>query len=211
MGEPSEFEREYFLQTRREIDSEKRERDQVLNFAVIVLGALAFAVVQSEKAMDFLKEPYSLVMEGATLAVLTSLFWVRRKKLQQIADRWYTTYHLLGRHYPPEQVAQSMEAVVMHGFQQARYIKKDVVLNVALSSPIYGLVFFSAVQVSAYRRVGVILATALVGIHLALSYWFLGSRFKDPFPVVLPGPIEEGVEQASPADRQQPAGDGRRR
>jgi len=92
--EPSGFDREYFLQTRKEIDTEKRERDHLLNFAVVILGALAFAVVQSEKAQQFLQEPYSLMLEISTLIILTSLFWVRRKKLQQISDRWYTLYHM---------------------------------------------------------------------------------------------------------------------
>ena len=88
MQEPSSFDREYFLQTRREIDTEKRERDHLLNFAVVILGALAFAVVQNEAARALVQEWYSLLFEVATLTILTSLFWVRKKKLQQIADRW---------------------------------------------------------------------------------------------------------------------------
>jgi hypothetical protein len=181
--ESSDFDREYFLQTRREIDTEKRERDHLLNFAVVILGALAFAVVQSDKAKQFLQEPYSLMFEISTLIILTSLFWVRRKKLQQISDRWYTLYHMALRNMSEEWMSQSMEAVVINGFFKARYIRKDLALNVALSLPIYTLVFVSSLRLPFHLWLSVITGVLIVTGHLTVSWVLLAKKLIDAFPV----------------------------
>jgi len=44
MGDPSEFERAYFQQTRTEIENDKRERDFILNIAVVIVGGGTVAV-----------------------------------------------------------------------------------------------------------------------------------------------------------------------
>jgi hypothetical protein len=54
--EQDEFVREYFMQTRREIDTVKRQRDLIVNFAIIVFGAVSFGVINSKEARDFMKE-----------------------------------------------------------------------------------------------------------------------------------------------------------
>jgi hypothetical protein len=185
MHELSDFDREYFLQTRKEIDTEKRERDHLLNFAVVILGALAFAVVQSETAKQFLQEPYSLMFEISTLSILTSLFWVRRKKLQQISDRWYTLYHMVLSNMDMEWLSQSMEAAVIKGFAKARYIRKDLALNIALSLPIYTLVFVSSRGLPFHSALSSIAGALIVAGHLAVSCVLLATRLKDPFPVKL--------------------------
>lgn len=181
--EPSEFDREYFLQTRREIDTEKRERDQLLNFAVVILGALAFGVVQSEKAKELLQEPCSLMFEISTLIILTGLFWVRRKKLQQISDRWYTLYHMALRNLSEEWMSQSMEAVVVRGFSKGRYIRKDLALNVALSLPIYTLILVSSLGLPFCSLLSVFTAVVIVIGHLAVCWILLAKKLIDPFPV----------------------------
>lgn len=183
MHAPTDFDREYFLQTRREIDTEKRERDHLLNFAVVILGALAFAVVQSDKAKQFLQELYSLMFEISTLIILTSLFWVRRKKLQQISDRWYTLYHIALHNMSEEWMSQSMEAVVIRGFSKARYIRKDIALNVALSLPIYTLVFVSSLELPFHSWLSVIPGVLIVTGHLAVSWVLLAKKLIDPFSV----------------------------
>ena len=48
MKNPTSFEKEYFIQTRQEIDTEKRERDRILNFIVLILGAIGFALIREE-------------------------------------------------------------------------------------------------------------------------------------------------------------------
>ncbi|HUW81988.1 MAG TPA: hypothetical protein VMZ31_04215 [Phycisphaerae bacterium] len=185
----SEFDREYFLQTRREIDTEKRERDHILNFAIVVLGAMAFAVIHSVRAEALLKDPYSVPLETSALAIVTSLFWVRRKKLQQIADRWYALYRMAVRNLGEEWVRESMEAVAIKGFTKARYIRKDVVLNVTLCLPIYALLLKTTLGLPVRLAGAIILVVMIVGGHMIVSYALLGRKFVDPFPIETKGTV----------------------
>ena len=186
MEEISDFDKEYFLQTRKEIDMEKRERDQILNFAIIILGALGFAFVQSDKAKEFVKHPQSIMFEVSTLIILTSLFWVRRKKLQQISDRWYTLYRMAVRNLGKELASETMEAVVIYGFEKARYMRKDVVLNYALSLPIYTLLFISAYSVQLPLLLKLFIALTIVVIHVIISFCILATKMQDPFLHLIP-------------------------
>lgn len=200
MAELTEFEREYFIQTRKEIDTEKGERDKLLNFAVIVLGALGFAVVQSDAAKEFLQKPHSLMLEVSTLIILTSLFWVRRKKLQQIADRWYTLYRMAVRRLGKQCAAEMMEAVVIRDFEKARYLRKDVVLNIALSLPIYTLLFVSAVGLTLHTIMRVLIPVLIVTVHASVSFALLAPKMQDPFPVVNSETQEGMVEHVAERD-----------
>jgi len=181
MAELTEFEREYFIQTRKEIDTEKGERDKLLNFAVIVLGALGFAVVQSDNAKEFLQRPHSLMFEVATLIILTSLFWVRQKKLQQIADRWYTLYRMAVRRLGKQCADEMMETIVIRGFEKARYLRKDVVLNTALSLPIYTLLFVSAIGLTPHNIMRFLIPVLIVAVHASVSFYLLAKKMRDPF------------------------------
>ena len=140
----SDFDREYFLQTRREIDTEKQERDHILNFAVIVLGAMAFAVAQNDKAIEFLSSVEALSLEGSALVVLTALFWTRWKKLRQIADRWLVLHRMLEKEPDSATAGLSLESIVVGRLETRWYLQKDVVLNLALCVPVYALLVAQA-------------------------------------------------------------------
>lgn len=114
----SDFDREYFIQARKEIDTEKRERDHILNIAVVVLGALGFAFIQNDGARQFVQNMYSFLFEISVLTILTSLFFIRWMKLRQIADRWYSLYRMLNRYYGFEKSREYMETIVIKGFKQ---------------------------------------------------------------------------------------------
>jgi hypothetical protein len=112
MKQTSDFLREYFLQTRREIDAEKESRDRLLNFIILAIGAVGFTMFQSEKADTLLAHPCALIIELSILVTITALFWLRRKKLQQIADRWFVLGNLLSRHFDEIAIEESLEAIV---------------------------------------------------------------------------------------------------
>ncbi|HUI08619.1 MAG TPA: hypothetical protein VL486_16585 [Verrucomicrobiae bacterium] len=44
----SQFEREYFVQTRKEIDTEKQERNKILNYAILATGAVSLVLSKPE-------------------------------------------------------------------------------------------------------------------------------------------------------------------
>lgn len=192
MSEPTDFEREYILQTRREIDTEKQERDHILNFAVVVLGAIAFAIAQNNDAEDFLRDPGSLYLEASGLVVLTAMFWVRWKKLRQIADRWFVLDRMMVRHFGPSVAAELLESVVVRDLTGRRYLVKDVVLNAALSLPIYALI---AQHAGAAAHAGdewrAAMAAAVIAVHAGFSLLLLMRRARNP----LPRPeVEDAVE-----------------
>ncbi|MBN1787164.1 MAG: hypothetical protein JW806_02080 [Sedimentisphaerales bacterium] len=181
----NDFETKYFIQTRQEIDTEKRERDIILNFAVVVLGALGFAILRNDKADEFLLKPYSFMFEISVLIILTSLFYVRRKKLQQISDRWFTLHRMVIRHFNEQQAAETMEATVIESFNKGRYKKKDLILNFALSSPVYILLFISAFGFSCCMTIRILTPIIIIMIHIIISLIVLMTKMRDPFPPLL--------------------------
>jgi len=80
-------------------------------------------------------------------------------------------------------VSYSLEAIVTKGLAQTRYLRKDLVLNIALSLPIYALMLLSSLGLP--FSVGLSLASGVLIIvgHLIVSSCVLGAKLKDPFPV----------------------------
>ncbi len=182
MGETTDFRTDYFIQTRREIDTEKHSRDQILNFAVVVLGAIAFAIFRSSEANVFLTKPFAIIPECSALLMISALFWVRRKKLEQIADRWFVLHNLAEELFGEERAKSLLEGMVCKQLTRRRYIKKDLFLNFALSSPIYTLLF---IHLSGFWTESIwqaVASLAVVVLHVVLSAYILGRRFRRPSP-----------------------------
>ena len=181
MSEIEKFWADYFIQTRREIDTEKQERDKILNYAFLVMGAIAFAVAQNEKAQIFLREVEGLAVGIPALAVLSSLFWIRKKKLQQIADRWFVLRHLLQSHVDAQRLPFTLEAVVTRGLPGWRYVSKDVILNLTMSLPLYMLLVLQIQDAIADQCCWRVIASVLaIGGHAGISSLILGRRLRDP-------------------------------
>ena len=170
------FIRDYFMQTRKEIDTEKHERDRLLHFVIIVIGALAFAVIQSEAALRFAMTWYALGFEVAGLAAVTSLFWVRRKKLNQIADRWHVLLDIVRECEVtiPEEI--SLERIVVQEFDKRRYLKKDLWLCVIMCAPLHVLVLLSSLSLQLPNALGVLIFIAVVGVHGVFAHQLLWKK-----------------------------------
>ena len=140
------FEREYFIQTRKEIDTEKRKRDRLLHFAILLLGGISALIIQRPDVTKFIDSTESLYIEIPLLIILTSMFWTRWKKLSQIADRWWVLFHMLEDYLGKQRTELFMEQIVIEGFSHRRYIRKDLVLNFCLCFPIYAIMITSSVK-----------------------------------------------------------------
>lgn len=185
MVELNGFMKEHFIQTRKEIDTEKHERDQMLNFAIVVLGAIGFAIIQKGVSQTLLQEPQALLIETPALIIISSLFWIRYKKLHQIADRWFVLYRMACQHLGKDKAEEMLEAVVVKGLIKWRYISKDFILNLALSLPIYGLLLiqcFNAYTLHQYWRI--VLPIVIIISHFAISSFILGRKMRDPLPSI---------------------------
>jgi len=198
----TDFSESYFAQTRQEIDTEKHSRDNILNVVILVLGAVGFAMFQADNAQTLLRQPVALVIEITMLVIITGLFWLRRKKLQQIADRWFVLHNLLQNHMASLPVAETLEAIVEKDLKTTRYTRKDVWLCVAVSFPVYGLA-----AASLHERIGnhhlltVSLLVLLVSLHLAVAVPLMIRPFKCPEPLAtarknrMPNHTQDGVCQ----------------
>lgn len=175
-----DFIKAYFIQTRQEIDTEKRERDQILHFVILVLGAMGFAIIQSDKAQVFLSHPCALITEFGTLILILTLFWIRRKKLHQISDRWFVLHSLLKTESLGVSEDISMEAIVIPDLQTTRYTRKDVWLNWSVSLPIWSLVAVTFCSIGLHKWVLVLLLFSGLIIQWIVSFIFLGRSFKCP-------------------------------
>ncbi|MBU0513141.1 MAG: hypothetical protein KJ621_00085 [Proteobacteria bacterium] len=183
MTDNSSFFREYFIQTRKEIDTEKRERDRILNVIVIVLGAIGFGLAQGDKGYHILYQPYAIIIEISILIIITSLFWVRRKKIEQISDRWFVLYHIFIKYFQKDSSDIFLERIVYEGFKKRRYVRKDFVLNISLSLPIYGLLTLSILYsfwLTNNFFLKILIAAVLIIFHFVISSLILYRKLKDP-------------------------------
>lgn len=183
MTELKGFEQAYFIQTRQEIDTEERARDRLLYLAVIVLGAIAVATCLSRTAQEFLLRPGALALAIPALAIISTLFWVRRKKLEQISDRWFVLHRMAVRHFGPDRAKETLEGIAVRDLPTWRYISEDFTLNIAFSLPVYGLLILQSIHGGAagqwWRTFISIIAIAA---HALYSYPILGRMLRDPLP-----------------------------
>lgn len=187
MTEPSDFQKAYFIQTRQEIDTDKKIRDTTLNFAVVVLGAAGFVVFKVDNAEAFLKSLSGLALAVSTITIISSLFYARREKMRQITDRWFVLHNLLQQNPNWLESHASLEAIVTHGFSRPvrkiqRYITKDIILNTAFCSPLFLATLFFHPIVGA----GIITVCEVIicGLHLR--------KIRDPLKQIKTSEQESG-------------------
>ncbi len=176
MQQPTDFQKAYFIQTRQEIDTDKKIRDTTLNMAVLVLGGVAFAVFKGDASVQFIRSWHGFFLNLAAIVIVTALFYARREKMRQISDRWCVLQHLLADN--PEWLAtqKTLESIVVRGFRPPkgkvqRYITKDFLLNLAFCSPLLVGIFVFCVWAG-------VLVTC---VFIAFALWIHLKRIKDPF------------------------------
>lgn len=175
------FERRYFIQTRKEIDTEKRERDRLLHFAIILLGGVTAVLFQRSDFLTFILSPEGILVEASLLIILTSIFWARWKKLCQIADRWYVLFKLLKDTLGEDRTKFLLEQTVIDDFNKKRYVRKDAVLNFSFCLPIYLCMLRASVGFLDNKNAGwAILSVVLIITHLILSFLLLSRPMKPP-------------------------------
>src|SRR4030042_4280689 len=116
----SPFEIEYFIQTRKEIDTEKQERNKILNYAIISTGGSSVFCLRIGGTIELLKSPSGLHVYIPLLILISALVAARRIKLRQIADRWFALYDFLSNRQKTKRWTP-LERVVCEGLVRRRY------------------------------------------------------------------------------------------
>lgn len=192
--ELSAFESEYFIQTRKEIDTEKHERNKILNYAILATGAMSVAFARSGSLSD-LASPAALVIYFPLLILVSVLVAARRIKLRQISDRWHALGSLLHARGCVDGWAP-LEDVVCRGLRGRRYLAEDFLLHLGLSSVVYCLIIAVAVHlVTATPPVFGPAVGAGLGVlaHFGVTSFWLSRRLRIPLE------YQEG-QQAKQAD-----------
>ncbi len=173
------FEREYFIQTRKEIDTEKRERDRLLHFAILVLVGVPVAALQKAELYRHVFSWAALFVEVPLLIILSAMFWARWKKLTQIADRWYVLLYLLRKHLGNERAGHFLEQTVVDGLSKRRYVRKDAILNFCLCLPVYVIMIATFIN---YVSVGLSIhglpSLVFALLHAISSFLLLARRIR---------------------------------
>jgi cell division protein FtsW (lipid II flippase) len=184
---------QYVVQLHQEIDTEKRERDQLLNYLIVAFGGfLAVTFVRVATTSALLPTGWPALGMGCAAALLViGLVYMRHQKLQQIADRWFTLYYLLGRsELIGSTLSYPLEAVVCKGLKSRRYQLKDLVfgwivllaicLQLVLDPPATGSWIYFIVVV------------ALLAVMSAIVWLWGGGALKDPweFKCGTPAPVD---------------------
>jgi hypothetical protein len=158
-----DFIKEYFIQTRQDINAEKSSRDQILNFVILAIGGVGFALLQNKEILSSLKGITGFAVESGVLLAITSLFWLRHSKLIQIADRWYALAGLLANNQLGIPYSHSVESIVTARLATNFYTKKDALVCIGVSCPIYAAVVVTTeLQYELQYALGVALGVALV-------------------------------------------------
>jgi len=161
----SPFEREYFIQTRKEIDTEKQERNRILNYGILVIGGIGVALSRVGELLAFLKSPTGLCLYIPFLVLVSMLIVARRAKLRQIGDRWFVLEAILkARKWPKNWVP--LETVVCRGLRGMRYLYEDLWLHLGLSMGPYLLIIWVGTSLPLPSAMGLgllVMAHAIIG------------------------------------------------
>jgi len=172
----TQFELEYFIQTRKEIDTEKQERNKILNYAIIATGAVSLLISKTENPTKFMESATALWIYYPLLLLISVLTEARRAKLRQIADRWFTLRNIL--HANKSAIDWNyLEEIVCHGLADRRYLLEDFLLHNALSLILYALILLIAIKLPVMWALYSILPAFL---HLVLSCFLLLRRIPIP-------------------------------
>ena len=174
----SNFEKDYFVQTRKEIDTEKQERNKLLNYGVIAIGAVSAGLLQLEIKTTGNPSPWLLAVCIPVLSLITGLVAARRIKLQQIADRWITLY-TIARKFDIEQEWKPLERTVITGLIKGRYLREDLWVHTTLSLVGYGLIGYISRSLFCYPYTWAAILVAVLLAHLFFSTNWLRKPFLD--------------------------------
>lgn len=192
---------EYCIQLRRECESIRCEINRFLYFALVILGAMGFAMVRGEEARQFIRQAVAIPVELAALIAITSLFWLRRLHIQQLADRWYIIRGLAAREFDGGKMTLMHEAVACERIERTKgraYVRQEWVLNAAFSLPIYVLLVASgfAEADASFLTPLRAFSVGIVVLHFWLSYVLLYQRAKLTNPLLSKGTEVEKAEKA---------------
>lgn len=178
MPEFSQFETQYFIQTRREIDTEKQERNKLLHYALLAAGAIALALSQLDRTTKFLESPAALGLYCSLFLLVWGIVAARRAKLRQIYDRWISLYTML-RTKTLKREWIPVEETVLSGIKSGRYLYEDLWLHLGLSSLIYGLIVMGSIQlVLDGNSRWLAFVNLIIPVHLLLTGWRILCSFE---------------------------------
>ena len=173
--ELSSFAKDYFMQTRKEIDTEKHERDRLLHFLIILIGGVLVLFTKEIISKEFSSSIIGILFHISFLVIITAIFWVRWKKLSQIADRWATLYKIIEKENEII-LEDSLERKVKKGFEEKRYIRKDICLCLSFSLPIYLSLLFGIFSNLNKNLVHSIIVAIIIVLHIVFSYLILWKK-----------------------------------
>ncbi len=146
----SEYNIEYIIQTRQEIDTIRVQIDRYLWFALFVLCAVGFGAIDVDQSPVTNGEPSFLLICSGALVVIGTLFWVRRLLLQQIADRWFTLCKIFDIHDGNNSKCiprlEYLVAYRLTNHNRKSYLRQEIRLCIALSIPLYGVMLATALS-----------------------------------------------------------------
>lgn len=185
----ADFETDYFVQTRREIDTEKLERNKLLHLAILVLGGAYTVLLNAafSKTGYFIRMPAATVTVGLLflavplLVFITAITKARLIRKYQIADRWEVLDTMLSRR--PDLISlsyeSSLERKVVAGLRGTRYVVEDKAVFTALSIFIYFPLIACLLYFLLYTKnlVPLTITLILCWMHFRISWRWL---FKHP-------------------------------
>jgi len=116
--------------------------------------------------------------------MITSLFWIRWKKLNQIAHRWFVLHKMCINLFGEKKTDDLLEGIVYKGLHASKYTRKDLILNYSLSMPLYLSLLYQCKKCMAQNKeLYFLISITCIGIalHAIISFILLSRKCEDPF------------------------------
>ncbi len=173
----TDFEKEYFIQTRKDIDSEKLVRERMFNYSILLFNAhiAIYGILNEFDISGLTLNAFSFTFFIMLMLSISGLFYARHRKLVQIAHRWVILQSMLIKTFGEEYASRTLESRVMTSFTSKGYLLKDKILGLSLLIPTYMLFLIHCSYSTPLLN---IIAVMIVSLHMILFWFFLFQKIK---------------------------------
>ena len=131
----------YFEQTRKECDTEKTEKDKVLNYAILVSGGASVFGIYKIDFVSINQSIITILISTILLFTMVTLFGWRRQKIQAQALRWAVLKEIIDKRKTDTDWI-TVEDIIIDGLKVNKHGIHDKWFFVELSLPFLTFTFW---------------------------------------------------------------------
>lgn len=178
----TDAEKSYFEQTRKECDTEKIEKDKLLNYAFLVSGSAGILGLYKVN-FDTLENSVLVSLISTTIIFTISvLFKWRRQKIQAQAYRWKVLKELIDSKKNPNTNWRTLEDIIVAGIDKNKHGIQDKLFFLALCLPFVCFLSIHTYNILIKSGKMYIIILPIIALSLIIeSYFALTKKLRTDF------------------------------